>query len=376
MFVFLCEMRAILALNFNFVLYNFIVQPATKVKIIGKEKAEFCLPSKQKKQEEMKNIAVVCGGHSGEFEISMASGKIAYQHIDRDKYRPFLIVINKQDWEWVKDNGEKIAVNKSNFTVTEGEKIIRFDGVFNAIHGTPGEDGKLQGYFDLLGIPYTSCGVDVSALSFNKFLCNRFIRSFGIRTAASFSFLRGEAIDSKEVIKELGLPLFVKPAASGSSVGVSKVNRPEDFDAAVEEAFRTDRRVLIEEAVIGRELACGLMKKGKELLVFPVTEIITQSDFFDYEAKYSDGKTREVTPADIPPEAETDIKTISAMLYRQMDCNGFVRFDYILTENDLYFLELNSIPGMSEHSLIPQQAEAFGITKKELFTWAVDNLFE
>ncbi len=324
----------------------------------------------------MKNIAIVCGGFSGEFEISMASGKIAYENIDREKYRPFLIVIKDRDWKWITEKGEKITVNKSDFTVTKKKETIHFDGVFNAIHGTPGEDGKLQGYFDLLGIPYTSCGVDASSLSFNKFLCNRFIRSFGILTAASYSFLRGEKINTKEVIDKLGLPLFVKPAASGSSVGVSKVNRPEEFDAAVEKAFQTDKRLLIEEALVGRELACGLMKKGRELLVFPITEIITQSDFFDYEAKYSNGKTREVTPADIPPDAETDIKTISSMLYRQMDCNGFVRFDYILTKTDLYFLELNSIPGMSEHSLIPQQAEAFGITKKELFTWTVDNLFE
>ncbi len=323
----------------------------------------------------MKNIAVVCGGHSGEFEISMASGKIAYENLDRQKYRPYLVVIKAQDWYWLTDDGEKIAMDKSDFTVSANGKTVRFDGVFNAIHGTPGEDGKLQGYFDLLGIPYTSCGVDISALSFNKFLCNRFIRSFGIQTAASYSFLRGEDIDGKKVMDSLGLPLFVKPAASGSSVGVSKVNRPGDFDAAVEKAFLTDRRILIEEALSGRELACGLMKKGKELLVFPITEIITQNDFFDYEAKYSNGKTREVTPADIPQEAETDIKALSAMLYRQMDCNGFVRFDYILTENGLYFLELNSIPGMSEHSLIPQQAEAFGLTKKELFTWTVDNLF-
>ncbi len=323
----------------------------------------------------MKNIAVVCGGHSGEFEISMASGKIACKNIDSRKYHPFLIVIEKQNWYHLTGDGQKLPVNKSDFSLAYKGKTIHFDGIFNAIHGTPGEDGKLQGYFDLLGIPYTSCGVDVSALSFNKFLCNRFIRSFGIRTAASFSFLRNESIDREKIIRELGLPLFVKPSASGSSVGVSKVNRAEDFDPAVEKAFQTDKRILIEEAITGRELACGLMKKGNELLVFPLTEIITQSDFFDYEAKYSDGKTREITPAPLPVETETDIKTISAMLYRQMDCNGFVRFDYILTEDDLYFLELNSIPGMSEHSLIPQQAEAFGLTPKELFTWTVDNLF-
>jgi D-alanine-D-alanine ligase len=323
----------------------------------------------------MKNIAVVCGGFSGEFAISMASGRMVYEHLDRNKYRPFLIVIQNGPWEWVADDGKKTAVNKADFSIDTEEKKIRFDAVFNAIHGTPGEDGKLQGYFDLLGIPYTSCGVDASALSFNKFLCNRFIRSFGVKTAASFSFLKGEKIDKTEVLETLGLPVFVKPAGSGSSVGVSKVNRPEDFTPAVEKAFREDNRVLIEEAVNGREIACGLVKKGRELLVFPLTEIVTSNEFFDYEAKYAGGKSREITPADISQEAETEIKTLSAMLYRQMDCNGFVRFDYILTEKELYFLELNSIPGMSAASILPQQAQAFGLSLQEFVTLVVDNLF-
>ncbi len=323
----------------------------------------------------MKNIAIVCGGNSGEFEISMASGKEVFKHIDREKYKPFLVVIQNQQWEWYMENGEKKSVNKSDFSVKEVGETIHFDAVFNAIHGTPGEDGKLQGYFDLLKIPYTSCGVDVSALSFNKFLCNRFVRSFGIKTAASFSFLKGEKVNKTEVIDSLSLPVFIKPSGSGSSVGISKVNKPEEFDEAVEKAFREDNRVLIEEAIKGREIACGLVKRGHELLVFPLTEIISQNDFFDYNAKYSEGKAREITPADVSTEIEADIKAISSMLYRQMDCRGFVRFDYILTETELYFLELNSIPGMTEASIIPKQAQAFGLTKKELFTMVVDNLF-
>ncbi len=323
----------------------------------------------------MKNIAIVCGGNSGEFEISMASGKEVLKYIDREKYKLFLVVMQNQRWEWYMQNGEKSPVNKSDFSVKEAGETIHFDAVFNAIHGTPGEDGKLQGYFDLLKIPYTSCGVDVSALSFNKFLCNRFVRSFGIKTAASFSFLKGEKVNKTEVIDSLSLPVFIKPSGSGSSVGISKVNKPEEFDEAVEKAFREDNRVLIEEAIEGREIACGLVKRGHELLVFPLTEIISQNDFFDYNAKYSEGKAREITPADVSTEIEADIKAISSMLYRQMDCRGFVRFDYILTETELYFLELNSIPGMTEASIIPKQAQAFGLTKKELFTMVVDNLF-
>ena len=324
----------------------------------------------------MKNIAIVCGGHSGEFEISMASGKMAFKHIDRKKYRPFLIVIENKQWNWLAGDREKIPVNKADFTIEKDGETIRFDAVFNAIHGTPGEDGKLQGYFDLLGIPYTSCGVDISALSFNKFLCNRFIQSFGIKTAPSFSFLKGEKRDKAEILKQLGLPVFVKPSGSGSSVGVSKVNRPEEFDEAVEKAFKEDNRILIEEAINGREITCGLVKRGDEILVLPLTEIISQNDFFDYDAKYTKGKANEITPAtNLSPEVETDIKTLSSFLYRQMDCKGFVRFDYILTETELYFLELNSIPGMSDASIIPKQAESFGLTKEELFTMVVDNLF-
>jgi len=323
----------------------------------------------------MRNIAIVCGGNPGEFEISMASGRMAFKHIDRKKYRPFLIVIENGRWNWFAGGGEKVPVNKADFTLEKEGEIIRFDAVFNAIHGTPGEDGKLQGYFDLLGIPYTSCGVDTSALSFNKFLCNRFIQSFGIKTAASFSFLKGEKIDKAETLKQLGLPVFVKPSGSGSSVGVSKVNNPEEFDEAVEKAFRKDNRILIEEAINGREIACGLVKRGDEILVFPLTEIISQNDFFDYDAKYTHGKAHEITPAGLTQKEETDIKALSSFLYRQMDCKGVVRFDYILTETELCFLELNSIPGMTEASIIPKQAEIFGLTKKELFTMVVDNLF-
>ena len=324
----------------------------------------------------MKNIAVVCGGNSGEYEVSMGSGRVAYQNIDSEKYNTYLVEVHAQDWKYIPETGEPVTINRSDFSLDLDGKHIKFDGVFNAIHGTPGEDGKLQGYFDLLGIPYTSCGVDSSALSFNKFLCNHFIQSFGIKTARSFSFVKGERIVKEEIIEDLGLPLFVKPAGSGSSVGVSKVKTAEQFIPAVNEAFEADDRVLVEEFIDGRELACGLMKRGNEMLVFPLTEIITESEFFDYDAKYTHGKSDEITPANADIEVEVEIKNLSSFLYRQMDCKGFVRFDYILTKDGLYFLELNSIPGMTKASLIPQQARAFGLTEKELFTSVVDNLFD
>lgn len=323
----------------------------------------------------MKNIAVVCGGNSGEYEVSMGSGRVAYQNIDSEKYNSYLIEIKGQDWNYLSDSGEKHPIDKSDFSLHLNGKHIRFDAVFNAIHGTPGEDGKIQGYFDLLDIPYTSCGVDSAALSFNKFLCNRFIHSFGIKTARSLSFLKDEKLPVNEVVETLGLPVFVKPAGSGSSVGVSKVKKAEQLQGAVNEAFKEDDRVLIEAFIKGREICCGVMKRQKELVVFPLTEVIPDREFFDYEAKYH-GNSTEITPANLEEEMETEIKTLSSFLYRQMNCKGFVRFDYILTEEDLYFLEINAIPGMTQASLLPQQARAFGMTLKELFTTVVDNLFE
>ena len=322
----------------------------------------------------MKNIAIVCGGNSGEYEISIKSAGVVAANLNREKYTPYLIVVKDSNWYW-ENEGEKYFIDKNDFSLSVNNEHIKFDGIFNAIHGTPGEDGKLQGYFDMLGLPYTSCDAATSALSFNKYLCNRFINSFGIKTAASISFLRGESVDNKDVIEQLGLPLFVKPAQSGSSVGVSKVNAAEELTKAVDEAFQVDERVIIEEAINGREMACGMIKRGGELLVFPLTEIISKKDFFDYEAKYSDGFVDEVTPAKIPEDAEQDIKTISAFLYKQMNCKGFVRFDYILTDEELYFLEVNTIPGISEASIIPKQAQAFGMSIEELFDIAVENMF-
>ena len=324
----------------------------------------------------MKNIAIICGGDSGEYEISIRSGRVVSEHLDKDKYRGWLVEIREKNWFYRDGNGEIYLIDKNDFSLTINGEYIRFNGVFNAIHGTPGEDGKMQGYLDMLGIPYTSCGVDSSALSFNKHLCNRFISAYGVSVANSVLIRKGEKIDGEQVINSLGLPLFVKPARSGSSVGVSKVHKAEDFDEAVRKALVEDDQVLAEEFIEGRELACGLINKGEELIVFPLTEIISKKDFFDYEAKYTEGLAHEVTPAEVDEDVEQDIKTISAFLFRQMDCKGFVRFDYILSDRGLYFLEVNAIPGMTEASLLPQMAKAFGMSITELFTIALDNLFE
>ena len=322
----------------------------------------------------MKNIAIVCGGNSGEYEISINSGKVVLRNLDTEKFKGYLIVIDRDNW-YCELNGIKYTIDKNEFTLPLDSETVRFDAVFNAIHGTPGEDGKLQGYFDLLQIPYTSCNAASSALTFNKFYCNRFVSSYGIKTADSVSYARGEYPDVKVVTEKLGLPVFVKPAESGSSVGISKVNREEELAQAVEDAFEHADRILIESYVPGREIACGLINKGKELIVFPLTEIVSKKDFFDYEAKYSDGLAEEITPAEVPDDVEQDIKALSSFLYHEMDCKGFVRFDYILSDNDLYFLEVNTIPGISEASIMPKMAEAYGMSIGVFFGIALDNLF-
>lgn len=325
----------------------------------------------------MKNIAIVCGGYSGEFEISMQSAKLVKENLDIQKYKAYVVVIENIDWYFVSDTGKKYSINKDNFTLDIDGELISFDGVFNAIHGTPGEDGKIQGYLDMLGIPYTSCNPDSSALTFNKFYCNAFVSSYGLNLAQSFSFIKEDKIDKEFVIEKLGLPLFIKPVRSGSSVGVSKVNDSSEFDQAVKDAFAADDRILVEEFIEGREFACGLLENGDQLVVFPITEIISKKDFFDYEAKYTSGMADEICPAEnLSEEVEKDIKALSSFLFRQMDCKSFVRFDYILREDGLYFLEVNSIPGISAASILPQMAQEYGYSMKEFFNIVLNNIFE
>ena len=321
-----------------------------------------------------KNIAIVCGGNPGEYDISIGSANVVSKNLESKKYIGYQIVIKGGDWYYEKD-GAKYPVDKNDFSLNfDGEKVI-FDGVFNAIHGTPGEDGKLQGYFDMIGLPYTSANHATSGLTFNKHFCNRFVNSYGVKSANSLSFTRKDKVEKEEVIKSLGLPLFVKPAESGSSVGISKVNAETEFDEAVKNAFAEGERILIEEFIKGREIACGLVNRGNELIVFPLTEIVSKKDFFDYEAKYTAGLADEITPAEVTEEIEQDIKTLSTFLFREMDCKGFVRFDYILTENDFYFLEVNTIPGISEASIMPQMAKAYGMSIGDFFSISLDNLF-
>jgi len=317
-------------------------------------------------------IAIIAGGDSGEYEISIKSAAVVKKHLDRAKFECYLIMIRGKDWYCIEDDGTSVAVNKEDFTVSLPGRMLSFDGVFVAIHGTPGEDGKIQGYFDLLGIPYTSCDQATSALTFDKFFCNHFVSSFGINISRSIVLKTAETIDKDELLKQISLPLFVKPNRGGSSVGTSKVKTREELLPALKRAFYEDSMVMLEEHIPGRELSCGTIAYKGTIRTLPLTEIISKKEFFDYEAKYQ-GMSEEITPAEVPDEIAGTIKDTSIGLYKLLNCKGIVRFDYILNGSQLFFLEVNTVPGFSELSIVPQQALKAGISLQDLFSEAMMN---
>jgi D-alanine-D-alanine ligase len=319
------------------------------------------------------NIAIAAGGDSGESVISMGSAKVIRENIDTKRYNVFTLFISKKKWVYVPDKGVEIPVDKNDFSIKVKGKKILFDCVFIAIHGTPGEDGRLQAYFDMLDIPYTTCGQVTSALTFNKSYCNKVVAQLGAKTSKSLHLFRDHDFDPEKILKTLKLPVFVKPNNGGSSIGMSKVSHKKDLPAAIRKAFKEDREILVEEFVKGTEITNGVIRYKGKLIVLPITEIVPKKEFFDYEAKYTKGMSNEITPARISEEMEIRCKTTSAMLYEKLNCKGVVRFDYIMTKNDLYFLEVNTVPGMSEASIIPQQAKFFGYTIGEFFTMMVED---
>ena len=313
------------------------------------------------------NIAVVSGGDSGEFEISIQSGLVVKKYLDPNKYKVYPIIIKGQEWVHECPYNNVYTVDKNDFSVMMEEIRIKFNCVFIAIHGTPGEDGKLQGYFDMLGIPHTSCDQLTSSLTFNKYFCKIFVSNFGALTARSQLLTKSLNIDSDEILAQLSLPLFVKPNNGGSSVGMSKVTLADELNQAITKAFNEDDEVLIEEFIEGREITCGILKHKDKIIKFPILEIISKRDFFDFEAKYDSGLADEIVPAQIPQYVFTNCQEISAKLYEQLNCKGVVRFDYIFNEKGMYFLEVNTVPGLTETSLIPKMAESYGMTLTEMF---------
>ena len=315
-----------------------------------------------------KIIAIVAGGDSSEYVISVKSGANVLKAINRDIFSPWLVMIKGEEWV-VLDGEDQIAtIDKSDFSFTLSGEKHQFDYAYIIIHGTPGEDGLLQGYFEMLKIPYSSCDVQSSALTFNKFFCNNYLKSFGIPMANSVRLMAGEKYSSAQIVESLGLPLFVKPSAGGSSFGVTKVKNGEDLVEAVNKALDESPEVIIEQFIDGKEFTCGVVKIGTRKLVFPVTEVIPKNEFFDYEAKYIPGMADEITPARISEELTLKVQTISAQIYDLCNCNGIVRIDYILQGETFNFLEVNTIPGMTETSFIPQQINAMGLNLTDLLT--------
>lgn len=316
------------------------------------------------------NVAIVAGGDSGEYAISMKSGKQVEKHLDLTRFRPYLVEIKGKQW-FYRIGTKKFPVDRNDFSLTIGKRKVTFGIVFNAIHGTPGENGRLQGYFDMLGIPYTSSGVTTSALTFNKQYCKNVVAAAGINTAPSVHLLHPPD-DPLQAVADLTMPLFIKPNNGGSSVGMSKVGRRDELAPALEKAFREDNEVIVEEFVKGRELTCGVLSTGGDITALPVTEIISKKDYFDYEAKYMKGMAKEVVPADVPEAVALRCSEISVMLYRKLNCRGVVRFDYIFNGESFFFLEVNTVPGLSSASIVPKMAHAHGWSFTELLTRLIE----
>lgn len=324
-----------------------------------------------------KNIALVMGGFSGEHQISINSGCQVYEALDKTKYNVYKIVIDRAGWYWLADDGEHRPIDRGEFTVCDAGNTVRFDLAFIIVHGNPGENGVLQGYLDMLGIPYTTSGFYTSSLTFHKGYCNAVVRSYNeVNVAQSQLLYRNQPVDTGAMLQRMGLPLFVKPAAGGSSVATTKVKSAEELMPAIQEAFTEDDAVLVEEFVKGREFDCGVFKNKDKEFVFPITEIIPtgQHEFFDYAAKY-EGFSNEVTPAEVDDAVAQQIQRVSSHLYDLLNCRGVVRFDYIYSEErqQLYFLEVNTIPGQSAESIVPKQARAIGITPAQLYEMVIED---
>ncbi|NLJ44927.1 MAG: D-alanine--D-alanine ligase [Bacteroidales bacterium] len=322
----------------------------------------------------MRTIAIAAGGDSSEFEISVKSAR-EVEKLLSPFYKVYIIMIRGIDWYWEDQKGRCLKIDKNDFTLITDDARIRFDAVFVAIHGTPGENGLLQGYLDMMKIPYTSCSAFCSALTFNKQACKLYLKGYGIPMAKNI-LVRKDSLPAYSEIAELtGLPCFVKPNDSGSSFGVSKVKTAGELPAALELAFSESNEVMIESFMKGREVACGVVKAKGKSVVLPVTEIISKNEFFDYEAKYTPGKSDEITPANMPEEITEKIQELSSDIYDILGCKGIVRVDFIVVGNQPFFLEINTVPGMTEESLIPKQALAAGIDLAALYSMVVEDLF-
>lgn len=321
------------------------------------------------------NIALLAGGDSSEREISLQSAARVTDLLDKTKYNIFVIDVEGRSWKFTDSEENAFQVDKNDFSLTfNGDKIL-LDYALILIHGTPGEDGRMQGYLDMMGVSYSSSGMVSTVVTFDKMLCKRTVEAAGLNLAKEVFIRPGESVDAGKLVEALGLPMFIKPNASGSSFGVTKVKRVEDIAPAIESARRESADVLAEEFIEGREIGCGILMAGGREYILPVTEIISKKDFFDYEAKYTAGFSDEITPADIPAETLAKLNEMTRRAYRACDCRGIVRIDFIVRDGVPYFIEINSVPGMSGGSIVPKQADAAGIPLARLYEMVIDDTY-
>lgn len=323
-----------------------------------------------------KNIALVTGGYSGESVISYKSAVTIESNLDKEKYNVYVVDIAPSGWTYTLPGGEKVQVDKNDFSISLNGDHIKFDAVFIGMHGTPGEDGKLQGYFDSLNIIYTGCDAATSAITFNKRYTVAVASMGGISVAHSVHIFKSNPIPANDIADVLKFPVFVKPNNGGSSIGMSKVAEASDLEAAITKAFKEDDQVLVEEMIQGREFTIGVYRKGNEVITLPITEVISENYFFDFEAKY-EGKSKEITPAAIEETVANKIRESAKKIYMLFNCHGVVRIDFIFNESDgnPYMLEVNTIPGQSEASIIPQQVKTLGLSLKEFYSAILDEAF-
>lgn len=326
-----------------------------------------------------KKIALVAGGYTGESVVSMNSAKTVFTHLDKNKYEVYRMVIDAESWRYIDENERSYPVDKNDFSVDmEGAKIV-FDAAFIIIHGTPGEDGKLQGYFDMIGMPYTTCDAATSAITMNKAYTKSVIDGItDVHIARSMQLFIEQIPSTEEILAKLKLPLFIKPNSGGSSIGMSKVKEASELQEALDKAFKEDVQVLVEEYVGGREFTIGLYKVNGKVHVLPCTEVVSSKEFFDYEAKYTTGVTNEITPGRMTEEEKQRVEKAMVQIYARLNCKGVVRIDYIL-ENDtdnMYVLEVNTVPGQSQNSIIPQQVKAAGMSMTDFYGDLLDEVLK
>lgn len=318
-----------------------------------------------------KSVAVIYGGNSSEHQVSIQSGKNVAANLDRERYDVYEILIKGKSWTLIARNGEEMEpaeINKTDFSAAG----VHFDIAFIMIHGTPGENGLLQGYFEMLEIPFTTCNAFVSNIAFDKYSCKRFLDFAGVKFAKDCYIRKGRPYSPRSIVAQLGLPLFIKPTNGGSSFGVTKVKSMEEIEPAVERAFLENDAVMAEEAIVGREVTNGIFTDRGKIVNLPVTEIVTEREFFDFEAKYQ-GLSKEICPAPLPPHITEQIQQMTTHIYTFMGCSGLVRMDYIIKGEEIFFLEMNMVPGMTPMSLIPAQVRAAGIEIKEFFTALIES---